>query len=82
MLLELLIFLIFPVLVNVFLVKVVLPGRDEGSNDLLIPEVLPREILEPWVLLDLRWSVFPESIYWLSLYHLHKSLTANIFIPC
>jgi hypothetical protein len=80
-LLELFIFLVLPVLINVFLIKVVLPRWNERRNDFLVPEILPGEIFEPGMLLDLRWPVFAESVYRLSLYHLHKSLTTLRFIP-
>ena len=78
---ELFIFLVLPVLINVFLIKVVLSGRNERSNDFLIPEILPGEIFEPRMLLDFCWPIFSESVNRLSLYHLHKLLTTLRFIP-
>jgi len=52
MLLELFIFLVLPIFVNILLVKVILSWWDERSNHLFIPEILPREILKPRMLLD------------------------------
>jgi hypothetical protein len=52
-LLELLIILILPVLIDVLLIEVVLSWWDEGSLNLPIPEILPGEVLQPRVVLDL-----------------------------
>ena len=71
MLLELLIFLIFPIFIYILLIKVILPGRDKWGNYFLVPQVLPRKIFKPRMLLNFCWTVLPQSVYWLSLYHLH-----------
>jgi hypothetical protein len=72
MLLEFLIFLVLPVLIDVLLIEIVLSGRYKRRYYLLIPEILPGEILEPWVLLDLGRTVFPQPIDRLTLNHLKK----------
>ena len=53
MLLKFFILLVLPVLVNIFLIKVVLFGRHKWRLDLLVPQVFPREIFEPGMLFDL-----------------------------
>jgi hypothetical protein len=67
---KLLVILILPILVNVLLVKVILSWWNEGSLDLAVPEILPREILKPGVILDFRRSVESKSVHGFSLDHL------------
>jgi hypothetical protein len=69
-LLELFILLIFPILVDVLLVEVILVGRNEWCLDLLLPKILPWEILQPRMSLDLCRAVLTKSIRRLSLDHL------------
>lgn len=69
-LLEFLVFLVLPVLVDVLLVEVVLLGRDEGSLQFAVPKVVPWEVSQPGVGLDLGRTVEAESICRLPLYHL------------
>lgn len=69
-LLELLVFLVLPVLVDVFLVKVVLARRYKRGDEPLVREILPGEILEPGMILDLLRTVQSQSVRRLSLDHL------------
>ena len=69
-LLKLLIILIFPIFIYVLLIKIVFFRRNIRGLDLLIPEILPWEILIPRMILDLTWSIYSKSIHWFSLNHL------------
>lgn len=42
--LELFIFLVLPVLIDVLLVEIILLGGNKGCNQLSVPEVVPREV--------------------------------------
>jgi hypothetical protein len=58
-LLELLIFLVFPVFVDVLLIEIVFLRWDEGSLNLLVPKVLPSEVFQPGMILDLCRPIKP-----------------------
>ena len=69
-LLEFLIFLVLPVLINVLLIKVVLFWRNKRRLNLPVPQILPREIFQPGVILDLVGPVQAEAVRRLPLNHL------------
>ena len=61
-LLDLVTVVVFPVAVRVVGVEVVLVGRDEGRRHLVIEEVVPLEVAEPRVVLDVLWTVEAQSV--------------------
>lgn len=61
---------IFPLLVYIFLVKVVFHGRNEGGAKPFLVKVLPREISQPRVGFNLECTSISQSVGWLSLDHL------------
>ena len=69
-LLEFLIFLVLPVLIDVLLIKVVLFRWNKRRLYLPVPQILPREIFQPRVILDLVGPVQAEAIRRLPLNHL------------
>jgi hypothetical protein len=71
-LLKFFILLVLPVLINIFLVKVVLFGGYERCLNLFVPQVLPGEIFEPRVLLNLGRTIFTQTVKRFSLYHLKE----------
>lgn len=69
-LLELLVFNITPLLVDILLIEVVFLWWNKRRLYLLILEVLPWEIFQPGMVLDLFSSVGSEAVLWLPLDHL------------
>jgi hypothetical protein len=69
-LLELFVFLILPVLIDVLLVKVILVRRYEWCDQLPLPEILPGKVLKPGVHLNLRRPILSEAIHRFPLDHL------------
>jgi hypothetical protein len=61
---------ILPLLADVLLVVVVVSWRDERCSQLFLVEVLPWEVREPGVPLDILAAVVAESVLWLPLDHL------------
>lgn len=76
-LLELFIFLIFPVLINILLVEVIFLWWDEGRFHLAVPQVLPRKVLEPWMILDFLRTIEPKSVHRFTLDHLKLSVNPH-----
>jgi len=72
MLLKFFIFLIFPVLVDILLIKVILFGGEKRSLNFFVPEIFPGEIFEPGMLFNFCWAVFPKSVYRFPLNHLYS----------
>ena len=71
--LELRIVEIFPLLIDVFQVEVILHRWNEWSSQPLFVEILPGEVSQPWVVLDLVRARTTKSVLRLSLNHLvHK----------
>ena len=64
---------VFPLLIDVFLVKIVFHRRDERSSQPLFVEFLPREIAEPWMAFYFLRSAIAKSVLRFSLDHfVHK----------
>jgi hypothetical protein len=61
---------ILPLLADVLLIVIVVRGRDERRPELLLVEVLPREVGEPRMTFDFVAAVVAESVLRLSLDHL------------
>ena len=68
--LKFLILLVLPVLIDVLLIKVVLFWWYKRRLNLPVPQILPREIFQPWVIFDLVGPVQAETVRRLSLNHL------------
>ena len=66
-LLDLLAVLVPPLAVRVGRVKVVRIGRYERSLNPLVQQVVPREVAEPWVILDVLRPIETESVQRLAL---------------
>ncbi len=66
-LLELFIILIFPIFINVLLIKIIFSRWNKWWLDFFIPQILPWVILKPWMILHLSRSIKSESIHRLSL---------------
>ena len=66
---KLLIFKVLPFLTNIFLIKIVLLRWNEPRLNLPIIQILPRIILQPRMILYFLWTIQPQSIHRLSLYH-------------
>ena len=62
--------MVLPVLINVLLIKVVLFWWDKRRLNLSVPQILPREIFQPGVILDLIGPVQAEAVRRLPLNHL------------
>lgn len=62
--------MVLPVLIDVLLIKVVLFRWDKRRLDLPVPQILPREIFQPGVILDLVGPVQAEAVRRLPLNHL------------
>ena len=69
-LLELFIFLILPILVNILLIKVVLFRGDKRRLYLSVPQVLPGKIFQPGMIFYLIGTVKSKSVRRFSLDHL------------
>lgn len=62
--------MVLPVLIDVLLIKVVLFRWDKRRLNLPVPQILPREIFQPGVILDLVGPVQAEAVRRLPLNHL------------
>ena len=69
-LLEFFILLVLPVLIDVLLIKVVLFWWHKRCLNLPVPQILPLEIFQPGVILDLIGAIQAEAVRRLPLYHL------------
>lgn len=69
-LLEFLVFLVLPVLIDVLLVKVVFLRRNEGGHKFAVPQIVPGEVSQPGMRFHFRRTVKPESVRRLPLNHL------------
>lgn len=68
--LEFFIVLIFPVFVDILLIEIVLFWWNERRLYLPVPQVLPRKLFQPGMILNLAGAIQPETVSRLSLYHL------------
>lgn len=66
-LLNLLTILVLPLAIGVVGIEVVGVGRNEWSFKSLMEEVIPREVSQPWMVLDVFWTIQSKSVQRLSL---------------
>jgi hypothetical protein len=67
---EFLIFLVLPILIDIFLVKVVFFRRDKWSLNFAVPKIVPWKIFEPRMVFYLTRAIEAKPVSRLSLYHL------------
>jgi hypothetical protein len=66
---------VFPLLVDVLLVKVILGRRNERSLQTLVIQIVPGEVTQPRVVFDFRRAVYSKAVLRFPLDHLEQSGT-------
>jgi hypothetical protein len=60
---------IFPLFIDVLLIKIILKRRNEWWLQFLIVKIIPRKVTQPWVVFHFFWSIVTKTILRLALNH-------------